>query len=685
MDRGGPPGRRCILVKAGECGLAVASSSVQRRRRRGAPARTSSIRVAIKPSSSVLRPHDNRNEVVMGEGGKRQQQTLRVLIVNACRERYASSSRRPGTHDHNVMLRMLRRPWFRGIMADLALLAFAEQAWAKFAELDALSQLSTIVGLFGPIIGLTTWVVRRLMRRTVDDLRLENKALSDLRDANIRKIEALQREVTALSAAAPATILERMERERRDGNEVLAIRALIRGFEAFASDIGRITHELALHHLSTLPQMPRTGLAKAERFARIAVLCQPDDRDRQYLLAEIIEIKADRQDPKGADAVEFDDDEAALEALFGVDVDVPTLVVRLCDSCHLNLVAGYYRSAERLALRAVFTARGRLGPSASLTLTARYWHTAALSFLGRYDEALDAVEALLPLEERVKGAEHPNTLNTRYLRASILHDLGRSDEALDAVEALLPLFERVEGAEHPDTLTTRYLGASILRDLGRSDEALDAVEALLPLHERVKGAEHPDTLSTRGLRASILRDLGRSDEALDAVDALLPLAERVKGAEHPDTLSTRSLRASILRDLGRSDEALDAVEALLPLEERVKGAEHPDTLSTRSLRASILRDLGRSDEALDAVEALLPLEERVKGAEHPDTLTTRSLRASILHGLGRSDEAHESLQALLPRMAACLPINHPLMRSAQALLTQLEKEQAAIDQSKSVL
>ena len=100
------------------------------------------------------------------------------------------------------------------------------------------------------------------------------------------------------------------------------------------------------------PDLP----ALPERFARIALLCLPEDQDRQSLLAEIIEIKADEQDAAALDAIENDDDEAVLEVLFGLDVDIPTLVVRLCEACELNIVNGYHRSAERLARRAGYEA-----------------------------------------------------------------------------------------------------------------------------------------------------------------------------------------------------------------------------------------------------------------------------------------------------------------------------------------
>jgi hypothetical protein len=57
---------------------------------------------------------------------------------------------------------------------------------------------------------------------------------------------------------------------------------------------------------------------------------------------------------------------------------------------------------------------------------------------GRYAEALAEVEALLPLEEKVRGAEHPNTLISRFVSILIVHHLARQEEACEALRTLLP-------------------------------------------------------------------------------------------------------------------------------------------------------------------------------------------------------------------------------------------------------
>ncbi|MFD0480864.1 tetratricopeptide repeat protein [Nonomuraea thailandensis] len=111
--------------------------------------------------------------------------------------------------------------------------------------------------------------------------------------------------------------------------------------------------------------------------------------------------------------------------------------------------------------------------------------------------ARDQHAALLPIEERVLGTEHPDTLNTRHDLASWTGEAGDAAAARDQYAALLPIEERVLGAEHPDTLTTRANLARWTGAAGDAAAARDQYAILLPIEERVLGTEHPHTLNTR--------------------------------------------------------------------------------------------------------------------------------------------------------------------------------------------
>jgi Tetratricopeptide repeat len=88
------------------------------------------------------------------------------------------------------------------------------------------------------------------------------------------------------------------------------------------------------------------------------------------------------------------------------------------------------------------------------------------------------------------------TLNVRGNLASWTGRAGDAAAARDQFAALLPVRERVSGAEHPDTLTARGNLAYYTGEAGDA-AARDQYAALLPVTERVSGPEHPDTLTAR--------------------------------------------------------------------------------------------------------------------------------------------------------------------------------------------
>jgi hypothetical protein len=69
--------------------------------------------------------------------------------------------------------------------------------------------------------------------------------------------------------------------------------------------------------------------------------------------------------------------------------------------------------------------------------------------------ARDQYAALLPILERVRGAERLGALLSRGNLARWTGEAGDTAAARDQFAALLPILERVLGHEHPETLRAR--------------------------------------------------------------------------------------------------------------------------------------------------------------------------------------------------------------------------------------
>ena len=277
--------------------------------------------------------------------------------------------------------------------------------------------------------------------------------------------------------------------------------------------------------------------------------------------------------------------------------------------------------------------------------------------LRRAAEAEAMFRDLLPLRERVDGAEASGTLATHHALARAILDQGRAAEAEVFLRDLLPLSERVDGAEASNTLVTRHELACAILDQGRAAEAEAMFRDLLPLRERVDGAEASGTLATPHALARAILDQGRAAEAEAMFRDLLPLCERVNGPEASNTLVTRHELASAILDQGRAAEAEAMFRDLLPIRERVDGAEASGTLVTRYCWADALVQSGN---VAGAVAALAPIPDPVANSDWLPRweASLAFVRARVADALGDTTAADTHLDRADAILATLYPANH---------------------------
>jgi tetratricopeptide (TPR) repeat protein len=273
-------------------------------------------------------------------------------------------------------------------------------------------------------------------------------------------------------------------------------------------------------------------------------------------------------------------------------------------------------------------------------------HSALLNRTGGFLEGSGNAAAALPLfrraleaNERVLGAEHPDTLTSVNNLALCLRTLGDAPAALPLFRRALEARERVLGAEHPITLDSVSNLAVCLQTLGDAPAALPLYRRALEARERVRGPEHPDTLDSVNNLAVCLHALGDAPAALPLFRRALEARERMLGAEHPDTFASVNNLAACLEMLGDAPAALPFYRRALDGSERVLGPEHPETLTSVNNLALCLQALGDIPTALPLYRRALEACERVLGAEHPDTLTSVNNLAFCLQALGDAPAA----------------------------------------------
>lgn len=142
----------------------------------------------------------------------------------------------------------------------------------------------------------------------------------------------------------------------------------------------------------------------------------------------------------------------------------------------------------------------------------------------------------------------------RALEAGYLDYLVNEDEFGEAewdYRAVLEIQVRLLGADHPDTLSTRTALADTLVQRHLQDQAERECRIVLDARMRALGAEHPDTLTTRDALAHALYRPTMFDEAERQFRLVLEARTRTLGANDPDTLAARRDPADLVSERER--------------------------------------------------------------------------------------------------------------------------------------
>lgn len=545
------------------------------------------------------------------------------------------------------------------------LLLFLSEVWLDFQAKSAVDQLVIALAFLTPIAGLLIWLIRSVtklgrQKSILAGVTAQRDQYADKMLQLAKRRDKLQARVAELD---PKVWLNAAAKEQRDGNEEGAYCALQESLEKIAPALALVSIQLAESYTSILAE-DGGALSKSERYARLASLLVPEDRDASLLLENILLASSDKA------AV----DESDLRRMVHIpsDTESASATLRAIFQYYDKTFAmGAYRICLQLATRAILVCR-RSGLTESLQgIHAKYLEAKALKYSGFTDIALKKISTLINIAERVQGREHPDVLAMRFMEAQCIEDMGEYCTALQKATALIDVLERLNGLKHPHVLATRQLEAHCLKNIGRYKESLEKITYLLPIFESVEGPEHPNVLATRDTEAHSLNDLGRHQEALEKIKVLLPMCERTHGPEHPMLLITRCLEVQCLNYMGRYQDALEKIHALLPIIEKVQGPEHPDTLYAQYLHIKSLNDTGAHKIALENITSLLPIIERIKGYNHPQTLRVRWLFSYIMANNNNIEKSLKLLDEILSLLRSKLIEDHRYIRDTHELINKL--------------
>jgi len=252
-----------------------------------------------------------------------------------------------------------------------------------------------------------------------------------------------------------------------------------------------------------------------------------------------------------------------------------------------------------------------------------------LRTIGAYTEAWPYYERALAINEKVLGADHPDTALSLNNLGTLLYMQGAYAEAWPYYERALTIYEKVLGAEHPDTASSLNNVGALLDAIGAYVEARPYYERALAINEKVLGPEHPATATSLNNLGYLLKMQGMYAEAWRYYERALTIREKVLGPEHPVTATSLNNLGTLLQAQGAYAEARLYFERVLTIREKALGAEHPDTAHSLNNLGCLLQAQGAYAEAWLYFERALAILKARLGPDHPYTRTVQGNLAAL--------------------------------------------------------
>ncbi len=271
----------------------------------------------------------------------------------------------------------------------------------------------------------------------------------------------------------------------------------------------------------------------------------------------------------------------------------------------------------------------------------------ALASLGRTTDAEAELRAAIALQERSVGTRGIRLGSLYNGLAIVLNDLGRYREAIDALQKSHALESEAGGAPMEDAIGLSNL-ATVLESAGDYATALATFERAIAASAR--SDTDPDTLSRRMLERNYARTLGLAGEHERAEERLLRLRERAReldgeaSAEYAMTTWQLMVLAKHRRDPARGlpllEEARTRFAVLLPEGHSLFAHAQRAQATFALLRGDLAMAEREQRAALVAFEAaaVLPVDLAIAEAE----------LAEVLERRGNRDEARATLARAMP-------------------------------------
>ncbi len=201
---------------------------------------------------------------------------------------------------------------------------------------------------------------------------------------------------------------------------------------------------------------------------------------------------------------------------------------------------------------------------------------------GHQQEAIAILQRVVPDASGVLGEDHPTTLLALWNLGVLYKSTARFEEAEEALRAVLDIRRRVLGDDHPDVAAALSSLAPVLGRTGRFEEGETMLSEAISISEAADGPAHPYTLYAMANLGNLLEARGDLRRAAEVFAEARRRSEAGAGPVNGFSVQMTCAEARVLAAGGDRRSALALVEADLT---RLEAAPPGDPRVQRLTRA----------------------------------------------------------------------------------------------------
>ena len=192
-------------------------------------------------------------------------------------------------------------------------------------------------------------------------------------------------------------------------------------------------------------------------------------------------------------------------------------------------------------------------------------------------------EAVRWLEESCRWREgldedDLDLLLSQHVLAMAYEADGQVQKAVELLEHVVAVKEKVLAEDHPNRLASQHVLAGAYQADGQVQKAVELLEHVVAVKEKVLAEEHPSRLASHSTLAEAYRADGQVQKAVELLEHVVAVQEKGLAEEHPSRLASHSTLAGAYRADGQVQKAVELLEHVVAVEARTLRDDHPSRL-----------------------------------------------------------------------------------------------------------